>query len=354
MVAHVERFGELPDGGTVDLYTLSGDGGLEARVATWGATLVSLRAPDRDGVPGHVALGFDRLDPYLGDHPCVGAVVGRYAGRIAGARFCLDGAEHRLAANDGGASTLHGGWRGFDRALWRGEIVADGPLPALRLRHRSPDGDEGFPGALDVEVTYRLDAAGGLVLEYAAAADRPTVLNLTHHAYWNLRDAGASAVLGHELEIRAARFLAVGEGLIPTGELRSVAGTPLDFTTPTALGARLGDERLRPTGGYDHTYVLDRERDVPELAARVHEPSSGRVMEVHTTEPGLQLYTANSLDGRLAGHGGARFGRHAGLCLEAQHFPDSPNRPAFPSTVLRPGEAYRQTTVYRFGSRPAA
>lgn len=359
MTVTTEHFGDLPGGGAVEIYTLARPGGLEARVATWGATLVSLRAPDRDGALGHVTLGFDRLAPYLGDHPYLGAVVGRYAGRIAGARFALDGAEHRLAANDHGVNHLHGGCRGFDRALWRAEVVDGGDAhPALRLRHRSPDGDEGYPGALDVEVTYRLDANGGLALEYAATADRATVVSLTSHAYWNLRDGGAgSDVLGHEVEIRAARVLDIGEGLIPTGELLPVAGTPFDFSAPAPLGARLDAAPLRATGGYDHTYVLDgwgeRERGVPALAARVHEPVTGRVMEVFTTEPGLQLYTGNFLD--LEGRGpGARCGSHGGLCLEAQHFPDSPNRPAFPSTVLRPGETYRQTTVYRFGTRPAA
>jgi aldose 1-epimerase len=350
MTVTTEPFGDLPGGGAVEVFTLARPGGLEARVATWGATLVSLRAPDRAGALGHVTLGFDRLEPYLGGHPYVGAVVGRSAGRIAGARFTLDGAEHRLAANDG-PNHLHGGRRGFDRVLWRAEVVDGGDAhPAVRLCHRSPDGDEGYPGTLDVAVTYRLDPDGGLVVDYTATSDRATVVNLTHHAYWNLRDGGAgSDVRDHEVEIRAAQVLAVDEGLIPTGELRAVAGTALDLSAPAPLGARLDTDELRRTGGFDHTYVLrDLDRS-PALAARVREPVTGRVMEVSTTEPGLQLYTANFLD-LPSRREGVRCGPHAALCLEAQHFPDSPNRPAFPSTVLRPGETYRQTTIYRFGT----
>jgi aldose 1-epimerase len=342
-------FGAIPGGATIDLYTLANRRGVEAAVMTYGGILVSLRTPDRDGRLGEIALGFDSLAPYLAGHPYFGALVGRYANRIAGGAFRLGGVAYALACNDG-PNHLHGGVRGFDKAIWRARARASDTEAGVELRHVSPDGEEGYPGALDVTVSYTLTDANELRLDYAATTDRETIVNLSNHTYFNL--AGAGDVLGHELRLDAGRFLPVDATSIPTGELRPVQGTPMDFTAPTAIGARFGadDEQLRLAhGGYDHCWVLDAGGGALALAARVVEPTSGRALDVLTTQPGLQFYTGNFLDGSIVGRDGARYVKHAGFCLETQHFPDSPNRPAFPSTVLRPGETYRQTTVLRFG-----
>jgi aldose 1-epimerase len=343
-------FGSTPDGTAVDLFTLSNGRGAAARIASYGATVVSLQVPDRDGRLDDVVLGFDTLDGYLHHpRPYFGAICGRYANRIRRGQFTLDGREHVLARNDG-ENHLHGGKRGFDKVVWKAR-----PLPARRgagveLSYRSPDGEEGYPGNLDVRVTYALTGENALRIDYRATTDRPTLVNLTHHSYFNLDGAGRGDVLAHVLAIRAGRFTPVVEGLIPTGELRSVRGTPMDFTRPTAIGARIdsGDEQLAVAGGYDHNFVLGRTGARPSLAARLASPATGRVMEVLTTEPGVQLYSGNFLDGTVVGKGGRAYGHRFAVCLETQHFPDSPNQPGFPSTVLRPGETYRSTTIYRF------
>jgi aldose 1-epimerase len=338
------EFGPTPEGVGIAAFVLEDGNGLSATVVEFGATLTSLRAPDRDGAAGEVVLGLDDLAGYLGPHPHLGGIVGRHANRIGGARFRLDGALYRLTANEG-ANHLHGGRRGFDRRIWRGETLDTAAGPALRLRYRSPDGEEGYPGVLDATVTYTLCGRGGLRIDLEAVTDRPTVVNLSHHGYFNLTDAGVSPVLDHELWIGAAGVTALGPGRIPTGEIAAVSGTALDFRTPRRLGDRIA-ELPAEAGGYDHNYVLDGYDGTLRRVARLFAPATGRVLEVETTQPGLQLYTGNHL--ALVGRGGARYGRHHAVCLETQHFPDSPNHPQFPSTRLAPGERYRETVVYRF------
>jgi aldose 1-epimerase len=351
--ARVERrpWGRARDGAEVELFTLVNRSGLSAAVATYGATVVSLRAPDRQGRLDEVVLGHDRLEGYLDDgRTYLGAMVGRYANRIARGELPLDGRLLRLACNDG-QNHLHGGVRGFDKVVWTAEPTAPGRA-AVVLRRVSPDGEEGYPGALAAAVAFELTDQDELAIEATATCDAPTFCNLSHHGYFNLDWPARRDVLGHLLFIDADRVTPVGPGLIPTGELRPVAGTPLDFRTPTAIGARLGaaDGQLALAGGYDHNWVLNRAAGADlGLAARLIGPETGRTLEVLTTEPGLQFYSGNFLDGHLVGRGGEAYGRHAGLCLEAQHFPDSPHQPGFPSTVLRPGERYRTRTVYRLG-----
>lgn len=340
----VKPWGKTKTGEAVERYTLRNSRGIQVDFITYGGIITSILAPDRKGVAGDIVLGFDSLEGYLGDHPYFGAIVGRYANRIARGRFVLDGKEYRLARNNGD-NALHGGLRGFDKVVWKARQVKDG----VELSYLSKDGEEGYPGNLQVKVTYLLNDKNELRIEYEAVTDKPTVVNLTNHSYFNL-SAGASAdILDHRLRVNADRFTPVDAGLIPTGELRSVAGTPFDFRAPHAIGERIHqpDEQLRLGRGYDHNFVLNRRGSGLEMAARVVEAKSGRVLEVLTTEPGMQLYTGNFLDGSLRGKGGRLYGRHAGLCLETQHFPDSPNRPEFPSTVLRPGQTFRSTTVYR-------
>lgn len=336
-------------GRTIDLYTLTNAHGMRAAISTYGGTLVALHAPDRQGRLGDVLLGFDTLEGYLAEHPYFGSLIGRVGNRIARGRFELGGVTYTLACNNG-PNHLHGGPGGFHRAIWRAEVRAAGDEPSLALSYHSPAGEEGYPGNLAVTVVYTLTAQNELRIDYSATTDQATPVNLTNHAYFNL--AGAGDVLGHEIQLLAARFIPVNADLIPLGELRAVAGTPMDFRTPQPIGARLAadDEQLRVAlGGYDHTWALDAPPGTLGLAARVAEPASGRAMEVYTTQPGVQFYTGNFLDGSLAGKGGVRYSKYAGFCLETQHFPDSPNQPQFPSVILRPGEAYRQTTLYCFG-----
>ena len=338
-----QPFGATADGTAVDLYTLDNGRGMKVSIMTYGCILTAVEVPDRAGRPANVTLYLDTLKDYLAGHPMFGAVVGRYANRIGGARFTLDGAEYRLAANSG-KNCIHGGRRGFDKAVWKAEPVAGGGFAGLRLSHTSPDGDEGFPGTLTATVTYTLTSANELKMEYTARTDKPTVVNLTNHAYWNLAGAGAGDVLGHRLMVAAGEYLPADDALIPTGEYKSVEGTPLDFRKTETVGARVA--QLPATAGYDHCYVLAREGPSElRLAARVSEPTSGRVMEVWTTYPGVQLYTANKLNLKA---GDKAYGPHSGLCLETQYFPDSPNKPQFPSAVLRPGEVYRHLTVHKF------
>ena len=346
-----QPFGALPDGTPAEIFTLRNAAGCEARITNYGGIVTSLLVPDRHGKMGDVVLGYDTLAEYLQGSPYFGCLVGRYGNRIANARFALGGKEYRLAANDG-AHSLHGGLKGFDKVVWTPEptLTADGP--ALVLRYTSPDGEEGYPGNLSVTATYTLTNDNGLRLDYAAATDRETVCNLTHHSYFNLAGAGAGDILAHEVMIPADRFTPVDETLIPTGELRSVAGTPLDFRTPMAIGARINqdDEQLILGKGYDHNWVLNKPAGALGLAARVTEAGSGRVMEELTTEPATQFYTGNFLDGGNVGKGGKAYHFRSGLCVEPQHYPDSPNKPQFPSTVLRPGETYRSTILYRFST----
>ncbi len=344
----MKSFGKLPSGEEIRIYTLRNQNGLEARIMTYGGAVVSLKTPDRDGRFADVVLGFDSLEGYAKGCPYFGAIVGRYGNRIGGAQFTLDGMTYTLAANNG-PNHLHGGLVGFDKKVWNVKSADDS---SVVLSLVSPDGEEGYPGTLSVTVTYTVTDADELKIHYEATTDKATVCNLTNHSYFNLKDAGASPVLDHEILINADRFTPVDATLIPTGELRPVEGTPFDFRAAHKIGERIeaDDEQLRFGGGYDHNFVLNRTGDGLELAARVTDPVTGRVMEVLTTEPGVQFYTGNFLDGTLAGKGGIVYRKRSAFCLETQHFPDSPNKPSFPTVTLRPGEKYDTTTVYRFSA----
>ncbi len=344
-------FGKSKDGQPVGIYTLTNTGGMEVAITNYGGIVVSLKAPDRNGKFADVVLGFDTFDAYLNNTPFFGALVGPYGNRIAKARFTLDGHEYHLAANDNG-NTLHGGPKGFDKRLWQAKDVSTKEVPALELTYLSKDGEEGFPGNLSVTVTYSLTPKNELKIDYAATTDKDTVLNLTNHSYFNLAGQGEGDILSHLMMINADRFTPVDATLIPTGELKSVAGTPLDFRKPTAIGARIDDDdqQMKFGRGYDHNFVLNRKGGELILAARVTEPSSGRVLEVHTTQPGLQFYTGNFLDGTVHGKAGKVYPRRSAFCMETQHFPDSPNQPQFPTTALKPGEHFQSTTVFRFST----
>ncbi len=343
-------FGHLPDGTAATYYTLQRDGGLRVGITDFGAAIVSLWAPDRRGEMADVVLGYESVEGYVAGKSFFGGIIGRYGNRIAGGRFTLDGVEHLLPRNNG-ENHLHGGPGGFDRVMWQARPVEGSDAPALRLTRLSADGEEGYPGALRVEVTYTLTAVDTLRIDYRAETDRPTVVNLTNHAYFNLSGHHGGTILDHELTVPATCFTPTDAGLIPTGELRAVAGTAFDFREPHRIGERIGadTEQLRFAGGYDHNFVLDRSTGADlELAARLREPRSGRVMNVFTTEPGIQIYSGNFLAGTEVGKGGHAYLHRTGICLETQHFPDSPNQPAFLSTVLRPGEIHRSSTSYRF------
>ncbi len=335
-------FGKLPDGTPVDVYTLSSGRGMFVRVISYGATVISIDVPDRSGKPGDVVLGFDNLTAYLGTHPYFGSTVGRVGNRIAKGKFRLGAVEYKLATNDG-PNHLHGGVRGFDKVVWKAE-PAPGGAPSVKFSYVSRDGEEGYPGNLKASVVFSVSPANELKIEYAATTDKPTPVNLTNHSYFNLAGAGNGDILSHVLMLAADRYTPVDDTLIPTGEIASVKGSAMNFTTPTAIGARISQVK----GGYDHNYVLNGGGSrTPSLAARVMEPKSGRIMEALTMEPGVQFYTGNFLDGTLKGIGGV-YRKHSGFCLETQHFPDSVNHPAFPSTILKPGETYRTVTLYRF------
>lgn len=345
-------FGKLPDGTEVDLYTLTNARGMVAKVATYGGIVTELHVPDRNGKLGDVVLGFDNLEAYLKGHPYFGCITGRVANRIANGKFTLDGKEYTLAVNNG-PNHLHGGIKGFDKAVWAARILPNSETrPGIELTYTSRDGEEGYPGNLKVTVRYILTPNNALRIEYEATTDKPTIVNLTNHSYFNL--AGKGDVLEHELRLFASRYTPTDSNLIPTGELKPVAGTPMDFTTPAKIGARIAKTGGDPTG-YDHNYVIDQQAgsgaNRPARAAEVYEPTTGRVLSMRTTEPGVQLYTGNFLDGSLTGKGGVVYGKHAGFCLEAQKFPNAVNTPGFPSVVLRPGESYRQITVYAFSTR---
>jgi len=342
--ARKSSFGQLPDGTAVDLYTLTNANGLVAKITSFGTIITELHVPDRKGNLGDVVLGFDSFAPYLKEHPFFGATVGRVANRIAKGRFTLDGKTYPLAVNNG-PNHLHGGLKGFDKKLWKAEPLTGA---VVRFSYTSPDGEEGYPGTLAVTVTMTLTDANELRLDYAATTDKPTPVNLTNHSFFNL--AGTGSALGHQLMIAADNYTPTDSALIPTGEVKSVKSTPLDFTTPQLIGARFAQLHNDPVG-YDINYVLNGGGRSLALAARVLEPGSGRVMEVHTTQPGVQLYTGNYLDGSLTGKRGQVYQRHDGFCLETQHFPDSVNQPNFPSVILRPGEVYGHTTIFKFSTQ---
>lgn len=335
----------------VHLYTLTNTNGLRVKITNWGALIAAIETPDRDGTLDNIVLGFDDLETYISGHPFFGCVVGRYGNRIREGRFSLDGKEYRLAINNG-PNHLHGGIMGFDKFVWRAKELETPEGDAIQLTHVSPDQDEGYPGTMTVEVTYTMTNSDELRSDYQVTTDAPTVLNLTNHSYFNLAGRGSGTILGHELTLNSDRYVAVDDGLIPTGDLRSVRRTPLDFQEPQTIGSRI-EQITDPAfgGGYDHCYVLKQGGDGPTFAARVHEPTTGRVMEVSTTEPGMQLYTGNFLDGSVSAPNGSPYGQHSGFCLETQHFPDSPNQEKFPSTVLRPGETYQSMTSFKFSAR---
>ncbi len=339
-----EPFGRTGDGREVMLYTLHNDGDVTVKIITYGGIITSLQAPDKEGKTADLVLGFNTLEEYLGAHPYFGAIVGRYANRIAGGRFVLNGTEYKLAMNEGKCH-LHGGNTGFDKVVWDAEELKNGKAVGVRLSYLSKDGEEGYPGNLEVTVTYQLNNENELVIEYEAVTDKPTIINLTNHSYFNLRGEGSGDILGHEIMINADQYTVIDENLLPTGEIAPVKGSPLDFTEARPIGARIGEL----AGGYDHNYVLNKAQpDELSLAARVCDPESGRILEVFTTQPGMQFYTSNFLDGSLVGKSGRPYHKYAAFCLETQHFPDSPNQKHFPSTVLNPGATYRQKTIYKF------
>ena len=338
-----DPFGRTPAGEAVDIYTLSNPAGLEARVMTYGATVVSLKSPDKAGKKADVLLGFDSLDGYLKEQPYMGAIVGRYGNRIAKGQFALNGKTYKLAVNNG-PNALHGGLRGFDKRVWTAVAKAD----SVVFTYSSPAGEEGYPGKLDVTVTYTITNSSELRIDYRALADQDTVANLTNHAYFNL--SGEPTILNHLVQLEADRFTPVDSNLIPTGEIRSVAGTPFDFRRETPVGTNINakDEQITFGKGYDHNWVLNGNPGTLRKIATVYSPLSGRQLTVSTTEPGVQFYTGNFLDGSLTGKSGRKYIQRSGLCLETQHYPNSPNQPTFPSTVVKKGVPMTSTTVWRF------
>jgi aldose 1-epimerase len=345
-----QPFGNAKDGTPVDLFTLRNARGAEVKISNYGGLVTSLRVPDKHGKLGDVVLGYDNLAGYLKQTPYFGALVGRYGNRIAKGRFTLDGKEYSLAINNG-PNALHGGIKGFDKVVWEAKILATRAGPALELHYVSKDGEEGYPGNLDVTAVYTLTEDNALKLEYTATTDKDTVLNLTHHSYFNL--AGHGDILKHEVMLNADKFTPVDSTMIPTGELRPVEGTPFDFRKPTAIGARINEpeEQLKFGGGYDHNFVINKPLGELGVAAQVYDPESGRVLEVSSTEPGLQFYTGNFLDGSITGKGGWNYKFRNAFCMEPQHYPDSPNKPSFPSVVLKPGQTFRNMIVYKFSVR---
>lgn len=345
-------FGKTADGKAVAIYTLTNSAGSETKIITYGGTVVSLKVPDKNGKMGDVVLGFDSVADYEKQASYIGALIGRYGNRIAKGKFTLNGSEYTLAKNNG-ENHLHGGPKGFDKVVWSARPFIDADGANLELKYLSRDGEEGYPGNLTVKAVYTLTEQNELKITYSATTDKDTVVNLTHHSYFNLAGAGKGDILDHRLTINADRFTPTDSGSIPTGELRNVKGTPFDFTIPTTIRARIdqADEQLKFGAGYDQNWVLNKTGNEPSLAATVYEPTSGRVMEVFTTEPGMQFYSGNYLDGAIAGKSGQKYPKRSGFCLEAQHFPDSPNQPAFPSTTLKPGQTYTQTTIYKFSVR---
>jgi len=347
-----ESFGSTPEGKKADLFTLTNPNGLVAKITNYGCIVTELHVPDRDGKFADIVLGFDNLDDYIKDTPYFGAVVGRYGNRIAKGKFTLNGKEYSLAVNNG-QNHLHGGLKGFDKVIWDAQAMNTKDGPALKLTYLSPDGEEGYPGNLSCTVIYTLTNKNELKISYEAETDKPTPINLTHHSYFNLAGHDAGDILAHEIMIDADRTTPVDEGLIPTGQIAPVKGTPMDFKKPTPIGARIDqqDQQLKFGRGYDHNWVLNNNSGELALACSVYEPTTGRVMDLYTTEPGMQFYSGNFLDGSNIGKGGAVYNLRNGFCLETQHFPDSPNRPEFPSVILQPGQKYKHVTAYRFSAR---
>jgi aldose 1-epimerase len=350
MVVEVKKFGEMEDGRPVKIFTLTNRQGMEVKITEYGCIIVSLNVPDRDGKLGDVVLGYDDVQDYFDMNPFFGSIVGRYANRIADGKFSLDSQTYQLATNNG-KNHLHGGLKGFDKVLWQGKILSDQNNPAIELRYLSKDGEENYPGNLQVVVTYTLTEENALKIEYRATTDKKTIINLSNHSYFNLR--GSGDILGHQLMINADYFTPVDTTLIPTGEIRPVEGTPFDFRQLTAIGERINatNEQLKNGKGYDHNFILNKSGDSLTLAAKVYEPETGRLLEIHTTEPGVQFYSGNFLDGSITGKKGMVYAHRSGFCLETQHFPDSPNKPQFPSTVLAPDEKYNQVTIFKFGTK---
>jgi aldose 1-epimerase len=344
--------GTTADGTPVDLITLRNGKGIEITVLTYGGIIQTLKTPDRTGAIDDIVMGHDAVAGYEANSPYFGSLIGRVGNRIANGKFSLDGQTYTLAVNNG-VNHLHGGIKGWDKVVWKADPFNDRTGTGVRLEYTSQDGEEGYPGKVTAHVVYTLTAENTLVVDYHATTDKPTVINLTQHSYFNLGGAKTTDILGHELEIVADKYTPVDSGLIPTGELAPVEGTPFDFRTATTIGARIDtkNQQLEYGKGYDHNYVLTRQGDGLQRAARVYEPITGRTLEVATTEPGLQLYTGNFLDGTITGKGGRRYPHRSGFCLETQHFPDSPNKPSFPSITLRPGQDYRSQTVFTFGTR---
>jgi aldose 1-epimerase len=336
------------DGQNVDIYTLMSAKGVEARITNYGGIVVSLKTPDKGGKPADIVQGFDDIKGYLQDEPYFGAVIGRYANRIGKAKFTLDGKEYKLAANDS-QNSLHGGKKGFDKRVWAAAIKGD----SLELTYVSKDGEEGYPGTMTAKVVYTMETNGDIKIDYSATTDKDTVVNLTNHTYFNLKGQGIGDILDHELTLFASRYTPIDSGLIPIGALVLVKGTPFDFLTAHKVGERIGgsDEQLKLGKGYDHNWVLDAKGGTVTKAAEVHEATSGRVLEVWTNQPGIQFYTGNFLDGTLKGKEGKVYKQRAALCLETQHFPDSPNQVKFPSAVLKPGTTYHTTTIWKFSTR---
>jgi len=347
-----DAFGVLPGGKAVDLYTLANTHGMKVRVMTYGVVIVSLNVPDRNGQSADVVLGYDHLEGYLAKSPYFGAIVGRFGNRIKDARFTLDGKEYTLGKNNP-PNTLHGGFKGFDKVLWLGQPFENKDEVGLILQYTSPDGEEGYPGTVHVTVTYSLNDKNEFGIHYHATTDKATPITLASHSAFNLAGEGSGDILGHVLMLNADHFTPFDSTLIPTGEILSVKGTPLDFTKPTAVGLRIEgkNDQLTYGHGYDGNFVINRQGPGLALAARIYEPTTGRVMEIDTTEPGEQFYSGNSLDGTITGKHGHVYKQHSGFCLLTQHYPDSPNRPEFPSSILRPGRTYLSTTIYRFSTR---
>ncbi len=344
-----QPFGKTKDGAAADIFTLRNSRGAEAKITNYGAIVVALKMPDRRGKFEDIVLGYDTLDGYLNDTFYIGGVVGRFANRIAKGKFTLDGKEYNLVKNNNG-NHLHGGLKRFDNVVWNAKPATDKTGASLELNYLSKDGEENYPGNLAVKVVYTLTENNELKIDYSATTDQDTVLNLTNHSYFNLASAGT--ILNHEIEINAEKFTPVDNNSIPIGELRSVKGTPFDFTSPTRIGARIEDtdEQLKFGGGYDHNFVLNKTENALQWAAKVYEPTSGRVLEVSTTQPGMQFYSGNFL-ADVKGKNGRIYQKREGFCLETQHFPDSPNQPTFPTTVLKKGEKFAATTVYKFSAR---
>ncbi len=344
MIIQKESFGTTKNGQEIFIFTVSNQNHITVKIMTYGGIITSIMAPDKQGKLADVTLGFNNLENYLKKHPYFGAIIGRYGNRIAEGEFALNGAEYTLAKNDG-KNHIHGGKFGFDKVVWEAQEIKGPKEVGVKLTYLSKDGEEGYPGNLTTTVHYLLNDQNEIIIRYEAVTDKPTVVNLTNHTYFNLAGEGSGDVLGHEITINADSYTLVAKGLIPTGELKSVTGSPFDFTTPKTIGARIKEVK----GGYDHNYVLNQKSPgTLTHAAKVYEPVSGRVLEVRTTEPGIQFYTGNFLNGKLKGKSGRKYRKHGAFCLETQHFPDSPHQPGFPSTVLNPGETYRQETIYKF------